>query len=248
MPDTANFTLTNSNEINRKLTLVLKQSSLITVSFNEGSDFFISTLLEINTKKQVIHLDISPDSRINKQLLKAKNILFETSVAGIAVSFTLNKVTQPLLGGKDTFILDFPKELIWLERRLFYRIKSPIQNTPHCQFSFTTPESDKNKHFPIFSFKIHDISLSGLSLLYDPEEYQSDLLADISKIDDFTVHLPSIGSFDTPIEICNRHPQNSSAPQKTQIIGIKFKQLPSAIESKVQRYLLSIERRRTNSR
>jgi len=247
MTDTANFTLKNSNEINRKLTLLLKQNSLITVSFNEGSNFFISTLLEINTKKKTIHLDIASDSKVNKQILKAKNILFETSVSGIAVSFTLNKVTQPLLGGKDTFILDFPKELIWLERRLFYRIKSPIQNTPHCQLSFT-PKSAKNEHTLVFSFKIHDISLTGLSLLYNPKEHQSDLFADINKIDDFTVNLPNIGSFETPIEIRNRHPKDTSAPEKIQIIGIKFQQLPSAIESTIQRYLLSIERSRTNSR
>jgi len=248
MPDTSKFTLKNSNEINRKLTLILKKNSLITVSFNEGSDFFISTLLEINTKKQKIHLDIATDSGINKQLLKAKKILFETSVGGIAASFTLSKASQPLLGKKDTFILDFPKELTWLERRMFYRIKSPIQNTPNCQLSFAPSGSAKNKYFPVFSFEIHDISLTGLSLLYNPEEYRNDLLADISKIDDFTVHLPEIGDFETPVEIRNRHPKNASAPKKIQIIGIKFQELPSAIESKVQRYLLSIERSRSNSR
>jgi len=250
MPDTPNFTLTNNNEITRKLTLILKKNSLLTVTFNDGKSFFISALLEINTKKQVLHLDIASDPRLNKQLLKAKNILFETSVAGVAVSFTLNKVTQPLLGGKGTFILDFPKELIWLERRMFYRIKPPIQNTPTCQLSFAPAESSEVEYenFPVFSFEINDISLTGLSLLYNPEEHRNDLLADISNIHNFTVHLPDIGSFETPVEIRNRHPQNTSAPEKIQIIGIKFQQLPSAIESKVQRYLLSVERSRNNKR
>jgi len=65
MPDTPNFTLTNNNEIARKLTLILKKNSLLTVTFNDGKSFFISALLEINTKKQILHLDIASDARIN---------------------------------------------------------------------------------------------------------------------------------------------------------------------------------------
>jgi len=250
MPDTSKFTLKNNNEIARKLTLILKQNCLITVSFNEGSTFFLSTLLEVNTKKQTIQLDAASDSALNKQLLKANHILFETNVAGVAVSFTLYKVTQPLLGKKNAFTLDFPEELIWLERRMFYRLKPPIQNKPICKLSFAAPKTIelKSNNHPVFTFEVNDISLTGISLLYNPEEHYDDLLSDIKTIEDFTVHLPEIGSFETPVEIRNLHPQSSSKTDKTQVVGIKFQQLPSAIESKVQRYLLSVERSRNNKR
>jgi len=248
MSDTAQFTLKNNNEIARKLSLILKKNSLLTVTFNDGKSFFISTLIEINTKKKTMQLDIASDSKVNKQLLKAKDILFETSVAGVAVSFRLNKASQPLLGKKDTFILNFPVELIWLERRMFYRLKPPIQNTPTCQLSITSSDSNEKVDLPVFSFEINDISLTGLSLIYNPEEHHRDLLADTSKIVNFSVHLPEVGSFESPIEICNHHPQKVSAPEKIQVVGVKFQQLPSAIEAKVQRYLLSVERSRNNRR
>lgn len=112
MTNNDNFTLKNSNEITRKLTLLLKKNSLITVSFNEGSLFFISTLLDIDLKKKKIRLDSASDEKINKQLINASNILFETKVAGIHVSFTVPKVSKPLLGKSTELILEFPTELI----------------------------------------------------------------------------------------------------------------------------------------
>jgi len=242
MSTEADFTLTNSNEIARKLALIWKQGCLLTVSFDNRIFFFISTLIHVDNKKKVMSLDVSPDNALNKRLLKASNILFETKVEGVSVSFTLNKVSKPLLGRSENFLLNFPEKLIWQERRLFYRIRPLLNEKPRCKFSMQFKKGDKK--FPFnFSFEINDISLTGLSFIYHPEEYNIKMIELIKMISDSHIHLPEIGEFEINLEVCNRYPVNADKPNKEQIIGLKFHNMTAGIESQIQRYMLSIQRK-----
>lgn len=242
MSDKANYTLKNPAEITRKLNLILKQDSLITVSFNEGQSFFLSTLLDIDTKKKKISLDFASDEQLNKQILKASQITFETNVGGVSVSFTLPKVSTSLLGRSKTFILNFPEELVWLERRSFYRVKTPLQNTPTCKFILNTTDEAENELSYNLKVDFLDLSLTGASFAYDPEKYTSDIFEGIKNIQNCIVNLPDIGRFSVAIELRNQRPQKVSEPDKAQVIGLKFHKLSGAIESQVQRYMLLVER------
>ncbi len=242
MSDKENYTLKDPAEITRKFNLILKQDSLITVSFNKGRSFFLSTLLDIDTKKRKISLDFASDEQLNKQILKANQITFETNVGGVSVSFTLPKVSTPVFGRSKTFILDFPEELVWLERRSFYRVKTPLQNTPNCSFILNSTDEAGNDFSYNLKVDFLDLSLTGASFTYNPAEYQSKIYDNIKDIPNCTVNLPNIGRFSTTIEIRNQRPQKVSEPDKIQIIGVKFHKLSGAIESQVQRYMLLIER------
>lgn len=244
MPNNDSFTLKNSNEITRKLTLLLKQNNLITVSFNEGKLFFISTLIAIDLKKRRIHFDSSSDEKINQQLINSNSILFETQLAGVHVSFTVPKISRPLLGKSTELTLEFPTELIWLERRLFYRVKAPAQNTPTCQFIINTTDSLTGNTSHCLNFEIHDISLTGFSFIYVPKKFNTNILIGIQTINNCIITLPNINSFTLDVEIRNHHPLKTSGSQKVQLIGLIFPPLTSAYESQIQRYLLSIERSR----
>jgi len=242
MPDKANFTLKNPSEITRKLNIILKQNSLITVSFNEGQSFFLSTLLDIDTKKQKMSLDFASDDHLNKQVIKASTITFETNVGGVAVNFVLDKVSIPMISGGKAFTLKFPTEMVWIERRAFYRMKAPLQNTPTCKFQLLRADELGNETTYPCNFEIYDLSLTGISFIYDPAQYSHDILEDIKNIPNVSITLPELGRFSTDLSLKHQHPQKISEPDKVQIIGAKFKSLPGAIESQLQRYMLLIER------
>lgn len=242
MSDSTNYTLKNPAEITRKLNLILKQNCLITVSFNQGQSFFLSTLLDIDTKKKKMSLDFASDEQLNKQVLKASTITFTSNVGGVSVTFTLPKISKPILGRNKAFVLDFPEELVWLERRSFYRIKTPLQNTPSCKFLLNTTDEDENELSYNLKFDLLDLSLTGASFAYDPAQYTFNIFENIKDIPNCTITLPAIGRFSTTIEIRNQRPKKVSEPDKVQVIGIKFHKVSGAIESQVQRYMLSIER------
>jgi len=244
MPDKANFTLKIPAEITRKLNIILKQNSLITVSFNEGQSFFLSTLLDIDTKKQKMSLDFASDDHINKQVIKASKITFETNVGGVSVSFSLDKVSKPMIGGSKAFTLSFPTEMVWLERRAFYRIKTPIQNAPRCKFQLLKSDELGNETSYPCNFELYNLSLTGIAFIYDPDQYETDILQGVKDIPNVSITLPEIGRFSTDLTIKHQHPQKISEPDKVQIIGAKFKTLPGAIESQLQRYMLLVERKK----
>lgn len=242
MSDKANFTLKNPTEITRKLSLIFKQDCLITVSFNEGQSFFLSTLIDIDTKKKKMSLDFASDDKLNKQILKANSITFETNVGGVSVNFTLPKVSNPLLNRNKAFILNFPEELVWLERRSFYRIKTPLQNTPNCKFTLNISDQAGNDQSYNLKVDLLDLSLTGTSFAYDPTQYSSDIFEGIKEIAHCSITLPEIGRFSTAIHIQNQRPQKVSEPDQVQIMGVKFYKLSGIIEAQVQRYMLLIER------
>jgi len=242
MSDKANFTLKNPSEITRKLNIILKQNSLITVSFNKGQSFFLSTLLDIDTKKQKMSLDFASDDHLNQQVVNASKITFETNVGGVAVNFVLDKVSKPMIGGGKAFTLKFPTEMVWIERRAFYRIKTPLQNTPTCKFQLLRSDATGNENAYLCNFELYNISLTGISFIYDPAQYEYDILEGIKSIPNTSITLPELGRFSTDLRIKHQHPQKISEPDKVQIIGAKFKTLPGAIESQLQRYMLLIER------
>jgi len=242
MSDRANFTLQNPTEITHKLNIILKQKSLITVYFDAGQSFFLSTLLSIDTKKQTMRLDIASDDNLNKQILKAHKVLFSTNVGGASVNFKLDKVSKPLLGGDKAFTLNFPTEMVWLERRAFYRIQAPVQNTPDCKFELLKTDRLGNETAYPCNFELYNLSLSGVSFLYDPNLYKSDILEGVKNILRASITLPGIGSFSTDLAIKHQHPQKISEPSKVQIIGAKFETLPDVVESQIQRYMLLVER------
>jgi c-di-GMP-binding flagellar brake protein YcgR len=244
MSDNAKFILKNPTEITRKLNLILKQDCLITVSFNKGKSFFLSTLLDIDTKKKKMNLDFASEEQLNKQILKATPITLTTNVGGVAVTFILEKVSKPLLSHHNAFILDFPEELMWRERRSFYRIKTPLQNTPNCKFILNTHDEAGNDLSYNLKIDLLDLSLTGTSFTYDPKLYKSDIFEGIKEIPSCSIMLPGIGRFSTVLQVRNQRPQKISAPEQAQIIGVKFHKLSGAIESQIQRYLLSIERSR----
>jgi c-di-GMP-binding flagellar brake protein YcgR len=187
-------------------------------------------------------LDFSSNDELNKQILKTNDITFETNVGGVPVSFTLAKVSKPLLNRKKIFTLDFPEELIWLERRAFHRIKTPLQNTPTCKLTFIITDELDNDLPCHLKADLLNLSLTGTAFSYDPTQYPPNTFIDIKEITNCIINLPGIGRFSTTIEIRNQRPKKISEPDKMQILGVKFYKLSTAIESQLQRYMLLVER------
>ena len=58
----------------------------VTVLFNNGNDFILTTLLEARAESLVF--DLGGDSQANKRLLESASCMFVTSINGIRVQFS----------------------------------------------------------------------------------------------------------------------------------------------------------------
>lgn len=234
------FAIHNRLDIMRKLNTIWQQGCLITVSFNTPTLSFLTAITDIDSKQHTFSLDIAPKDYLTQQLLAASEVHFSTNVAGIQVRFTQTQISTRQSKGKDVISVPLPSTLYWLEKRLFYRIKSPISNPANCnmevRFNSDTAGLSRN-----FNFKLYDMSISGIALMYEPND-KIHFLRPNSTFDNCHITLPEIGDFYATLEIRNQRPLNINNPDKTQLVGAQFISPSHATEAKTQRYMQWIER------
>jgi len=248
--DDSQFTVKNSNEIARKLHILERNKCLITVSF--GGRSFITSILDVDNKKRVFIIDESSQKELNKRLADANHAFFETVMSGVRVRFSVEKISKVRFS--DTFKVAMPDEIFWLERRQFYRIKTPIMNPPHCVITIETPR-DGIIHTKHYTFDIYDLSLTGLCLLYEAEKNVEQEEVNRVRLDALElnstigcqIYIPEddefpAEDFSANIEIRAIFPQNANKPDKNKLIGTLFIGNKPSTESAIQRYMQHVQR------
>lgn len=233
MSDLSSFSIQNPKQISSHLFLLFKHKCLLSARFGQNNESYITTLLGINEKNNVMVLDYGPKEYLNHHIVNAGNVTFETEYRGIKVAFTgaeLKKITH---NGYPAFSIPIPKILFWQERRDYYRAKVPISNASYCQLSFEDRE-------PI-NLQLHDISLSGFSMLNDGKE-NFDLFVPGTSFEHCKLMLSDAGEVSFSLEVCFDHIINADKLQKIQKIGCKFVKTTRSAEEAVQRYMQRIQR------
>jgi c-di-GMP-binding flagellar brake protein YcgR len=233
MKEEASFSIQNSKELIRHFLLLYKNKSLIIARFGENNESYITTLLDIDERNHAVILDYGPKEDLNQQLLKSGKVVFDTDYNGIKVSFSGTAIKKIVHKGDPAFYMSIPKSLYWLQRREYYRVKSPLSKASYCQLILEDRQ-------PV-SLKLYDISLTGFSMLNVSKEL-SDLLIPGKSFEQCTLHLYEIGEEPVAIEIRNKLIINPDKLQKIQKIGCKFIKLAHPVENMIQRYMHQIQR------
>lgn len=234
MTSDPSYSISDPKEITRNLTLVWKKKCLLTANFGEHESF-ITTIINIDAKKNILVLDYGPKEYLNKKLLSSSNVTFQAEFSGIEAIIPGNKITKSREDEQAVFQLPIPESIIWKQRRQFYRVNSPLFNPASCLFTV-----DKENEINI-QLDLHDVSLSGMALVYDDLEL-SEILASKEKFENCKLTLPEIGEGIVSFTIRNEAPLNREKPNKTQKIGCEFSNIKPAFESALQRYIQTVER------
>ncbi len=234
MTNDPSYSISDQKEITRNLTLVWKNKCLLTANFGDHESF-ITTIININSKKNTLILDYGPKEYLNKKLLASPNVTFETEFSGIKVIIPGSKITKSRESEQTVFQLPIPETIIWKQRRKFYRVHSPLFNPASCLFTV-----DEENEMSV-QLDLHDISLTGMALVYDDPKLSETLISN-AQFKNCKLTLPEIGEGIISFTICNEAPLNREKPDKTQKIGCEFSNIKPAFESALQRYIQTVER------
>ncbi|MGZ8916032.1 MAG: flagellar brake protein, partial [Methylobacter sp.] len=167
MSDISSFSIQNSKQIISHLLLLVKSKCLLSARLGANNESYITTLLGINEKDNTVILDYGPKEELNQHILNAGKMAFDTEYRGIKVSFSGSALKKITYKGDPAFSMPIPKTLYWMQRREYYRVKSPLTKSSYCQLII---EGKK----PV-NLKLYDISLTGFAMLNVSKEV-SDLL------------------------------------------------------------------------
>lgn len=213
--------------------MLVKNKCLLSARFGADNESYITTLLSVNEGNNTVVLDYGPKEDLNQRILNAGKVTFDTEYKGIKVSFAgvaLKKITDK---GDSAFSMPIPKSLYWMQRREYYRVKSPLSKSSYCQLIVEGRE-------PV-NLKLYDISLTGFAMLNVSKEI-SDLLIPGTSFSQSKLILSDAGEGMISFEICAKYIINPDKPQKIQKIGCKFSKITRQVEGIIQSYMHQIQR------
>jgi c-di-GMP-binding flagellar brake protein YcgR len=227
------FLIDSPEKIITHLFILLKNKCLLTAYYGENDDSFITTVLEINKKDNVFIFHHGPKEDAIEQLLNSSKITFKTVCLGVEVAFDTLRLAKIHHQGISVFAVPIPASMLWMERREFHRVKSPVSKPGYCQLTL--------KEQKTVNLKLYDISLAGFSMLTDSKEV-SNLTILYTSFEQCKLILADTGEGTISFEIRSKYIINPETLNRMEKIGCKFTRITPAFENTIQRYMQQIER------
>ena len=231
--DYSRYLLRSKKEIIHVLRAVMQKNELVTAYFNEGKDFFVTTILAVAPEAETLLLDQGPDEALNKKVLMSEKIVFLSTQDRVRVQFVSNRIEPTQHNDRPAFQVAIPDTLLKLQRRDYYRLTMPIYNPVKCVIPI--PGADT------IEVSVADLSVGGVGVIgYPPEiELKTGILYPGCRI-----VLPDVGTIVTTLEIKNTFEITLRNGQISKRSGCQFVNLPASQEAMVQRYIIQMERER----
>lgn len=232
--DLSKYTLGSAVEIAHHLKNIAKSGYMVTVFSNKGKTFVLTRLLTVDNTNQTLVFDWGAEEHTNQQMLQSERNVFVCSPDGVKTQFITGKVRQIVYDGQPAFEVDLPAQVIKLQRREYFRIRTPVGTPLMCTLN-DYPGAP-------LDLAVFDISLGGLAL-WLPDLTLGGLEIG-SQFLDSQIELKPFGVLRVALEVKHRLPLQMRNGQDALRIGCNFINLPTQMENLIQRYVGQLERER----
>jgi c-di-GMP-binding flagellar brake protein YcgR len=232
--DIAPYRITAYMEIAFVLRSLAQNNVNLGIYFNAGRDMMLSRVLHVDSKAKQFIIDVGGHAPSNAAITQADRILFVTALDGVKIQFSVGGVVLEKFEGKPAFFINFPVDLIKLQRREFFRLLTPITNPLTCDL--TLPNGQKTL------LELHDISLGGAGIWLKDEQHT--LMQTGVIISNASFDFAAAGSAKLGIEVRSVYPITMAHGKIRWLAGVRFIDLPRNIETNLQKLLAHLERER----
>ncbi len=235
--DYGKYLLHSKKEIVFILRAMRDSGVLITVYFNQGTDFLLTTLLSVSADGNSLLLDPGSNAEMNRKALASDKLVFIAAHDKVKIQFSVRHLAKTEYEGREAFRAAIPDELLRLQRREYYRLTAPIAHPLRCAIPVRLADGTKTT----FETTVIDISGGGLGVMAPPEgvEFETDHLFENCRIE-----LPEVGTVLATLRVRNVFEFTLRSGAKTKRSGCQFVDLPGHMMTLIQRYIIRIERER----
>ncbi len=235
--DYGKYLLHSKKEILFILRAMREKGSLLTVYFNQGNDFLLTSLLAVTADGAGMLLDPGSNAESNRKALASDKLTFIASHEKVKIQFTVKRIVRTEYQGREAFRAAVPDELLRLQRREFYRLTTPIAHPLRCVIPVKLADGSKS----IIESTVIDLSGGGLAVIAPPEgvEFETDHLFENCRID-----LPDVGTVTATLRVRSLFEFTLRSGAKSKRAGCQFVDLPGHMLTLIQRYIIRVERER----
>ncbi|MDR0737043.1 MAG: flagellar brake protein [Zoogloeaceae bacterium] len=230
------YLLHSSMEISAVLRNAMKRGCMVTVYFDMGRAFFLTSLLEVTAKGIV--LDYGSDENINRQALQAHRLICTMNVDRVKVQFGVPGVRLVQFDGRPAFAGALPEQLLRLQRREYFRVSTPIVKPLYCELPMPASEDEETT----LQLPLLDISAGGLALMVATR--QARLFVHNQIFNNCLLPLPDEPNMRLSLRICNLFEVSNRAGNRYARVGCEYLELAGTPLNHIQRYIIHLERER----
>jgi c-di-GMP-binding flagellar brake protein YcgR len=212
---------------------ILDAGLLVTISFNQGKAFILTSLLHISPISKELVFECGPDEEINRQLLEAQRMTVVTERDHIKIQFRAQAIETTVFEERPAFSIPMPQTVMRLQRRQVFRAGAPASRPIMSKLQI-----DNAGHFINLGVRVLDISCGGVALGAEGHVPGAEIG---KRYEALQIQLPEIGIISSDIEICNMSQFSGTGSKLMTRLGCRFIYLPSAMTSMLQRYVTKLE-------
>jgi len=227
------FALHNRKEIVFILDDLAKHHTSLNLDTKEGVGL-VTSILEVNSERDYVYMDISLDEKINEQIKNSRQITFTTQT-GIKVRWHATELKTVTLRDGEAFSMAVPSSIERIQRREYFRIETHLGGKSiFCKIPVDAG---------FIEAAIVDMSVGGLGIKIKGKLH--DIFAQGEILEGCTVDFPGVGVVPFRLKICGIWATSQTRNgEPIHHIGFEFVNLGRAAESIVQRHMIQLERER----
>ncbi len=238
MDKLSQYLVKNPKQILLHIKALASEKCLVAVNFGENHSF-LSVIVDINEKKHIITIDCGPKEYLNKELLSLGIVNCKAEYNGIKVLFEGRGIKKAGKLGQPALSLKIPESIYWIQRRQFYRVRSPLSKNSYCTITF--PPTEKDSEEELLNFQLYDLSATGFCMLSDTKQLAERLIPS-TEFSNCRLVLDNTDRHSISFIVRSKFAINSNKPHKNLRIGCEFINIPVKSESAFLRYMQEIER------
>jgi c-di-GMP-binding flagellar brake protein YcgR len=222
-------------EILAVLRSITQKGTLVTVHFDQGRFFFLTSMIALHPNNTEFILDVGSNEGVNARALQTDKLFFTTLVDKVKIQFSVDRLRREEYQGHPAFVGAVPDRLLRLQRREFFRLSLSLINP--IRLCTTLEPDDKAIDIPLL-----DISGGGVGLMFPV-----DLVSRLEKgqmLTNCQIMLPDEGLLTSTLCVRNMFDVTSRNGSRYMRVGCEFVALPAPHLSAVQRYIIHTERER----
>ncbi|RIX41234.1 MAG: flagellar brake protein [Rhodocyclales bacterium GT-UBC] len=232
------FILGTPADIEFYLGLLARRRSIITVYINEGTHFFLSSIVALDEETRSVFLDPAQSEENNTLAVNARELTLVANLDRVKIQIRLPALQKTSYQGHGVLGASLPSQLLRLQRREFFRLEPPTATPIHCKLAAHLDDGT----IKTFELILSDISGGGVSLTGTTEmseDFQRDTLFNECRLE-----IPGEGVIQVNLRVRKAVEVSTESGDHNLRIGCEFVNLPSARLAFIERYITRVERER----
>lgn len=224
-------------EIVSLLREVADSHALVTVYFNRGAEFIVTSLLDVNPEFEELVFDLGADESANRRLLGSGRMTAVTFLDRVKLQFSAQHAELTAYENLPAIRIRLPESLLRLQRRDFFRIRTPVAR-PILAAATHPLEKDRK-----LRLRVVDLSCDGAGLVAGEGEGDAGLETGMT-LRGVRIELPEVGLLTVALEVRNIRAHDEGMRRNLRRYGCQFIGIAPSLTNSIQRYITKIQRER----